>query len=490
MSNLLKGKTGNWEIVIGLEVHAQIKSKSKLFSSSSTKFGSIPNSQVSLVDAAMPGMLPVVNEYCIRQAVKTGLGLKAKINMHSVFDRKNYFYADLPQGYQISQYKFPIVGKGIVTVDLPDNNTKDIRIVRLHLEQDAGKSLHDQHPEKTYVDLNRSGVALMEIVTEPDIRSSEEASLFILKLRSILRYLDTSEGNMQDGSLRADLNVSVKKANENNGTRCEIKNMNSIKFIKQAINYEAKRQIEVLESGGKINQDTLLFDEESGKTRSMRNKEDAHDYRYFPDPDLLPLELNDKFIQEIKNEIPELPDQRKVKYIQKYGLSNYDASLLIDDKETSDYFDSIIGIDSNFEKHSKLIVNWITSELFALLKKDNISIKNSPIRPKNLGELIKLINSGEISGKIAKDIFIEMFKTGSSPVEIVKKEGLSQISELGKIEIIVDKVINNNKDKINEYNKGKTKLFGYFIGEAMKESKGKANPKILNEVLNKKLSSN
>ena len=490
MSNLFKGKTGSWEIVIGLEVHAQVKSKSKLFSSSSTKFGSIPNSQVSLVDAAMPGMLPVINEYCIRQAVKTGLGLKAKINKYSVFDRKNYFYADLPQGYQISQYKFPIVGKGVVTVDLPDNNIKNIRIVRLHLEQDAGKSLHDQHPEKTFVDLNRSGVALMEIVTEPDIRSSEEAAIFILKLRSILRYLVTSEANMQDGSLRADLNVSVKKPNEVNCTRCEIKNMNSIKFIRQAINYEAKRQIEILENGKIVKQDTLLYDEERGKTRSMRNKEDAHDYRYFPDPDLLPLELNDNFILKIKNEIPELPDERKIKYIQKYNLSNYDASLLIEDREISDYFDSIIDIDKNFEKQSKLIVNWITSELFALLKKENINIRNCPISPKNLGDLIILINSGEISGKIAKDVFIEMFETKNSPQDIVKKRDLAQISDQAKIEVIVDKVINSNIDKINEYKKGKTKLFGYFIGEAMKESKGKANPKILNEVLSKKLLSN
>ena len=337
MNNFIKGKQFEWEVVIGLEVHAQIKSNSKLFSSSSTAFGSLPNSQVSLVDAAMPGMLPVINEFCIKQAIKTGLGLKAKINNISIFDRKNYFYADLPQGYQISQYKFPIVGNGIVTIDLPNGTTKNIRIIRLHLEQDAGKSLHDQHPRKTYVDLNRSGVALMEIVSEPDLRSAEEASIYISKLRSILRYLDTCDGNMQEGSLRADVNISVKKPNESYGTRCEIKNLNSIKFIKQAINYEAKRQIDIIESGGEIEQNTLLFNTKTGKTKPMRSKEEAHDYRYFPDPDLLPLELTNGLIEEIKKEIPELPDKRKSRYIKDYNLTNYDASILTSEKEISNF---------------------------------------------------------------------------------------------------------------------------------------------------------
>ena len=374
MNNLIKGKKYDWETVIGLEIHAQVKSKSKLFSNSSTTFGSEPNSQVSLVDAAMPGMLPVINEYCIEQAVKTGIGLKSKINNYSVFDRKNYFYADLPQGYQISQYKYPIVGEGKVTIDFKDGSSKDIRIVRLHLEQDAGKSLHDQNPNKTYVDLNRSGVALMEIVSEPDIRSADEAGLYISKIRSILMYLDTCDGNMQEGSLRADVNISVRKPGEGYGTRCEIKNLNSIKFIKQAINYEVKRQIEILEDGGKIHQNTLLFNTSTGKTRPMRSKEEAHDYRYFPDPDLLPLEINQKDIEVIKKTIPELPDERKKRYVDEFNLTNYDASVLTSDKAISDYFNDVINSDKTLKASAKIVVNWITSELFSLLNESNIEI--------------------------------------------------------------------------------------------------------------------
>jgi len=402
MSSAIQGKFSKWETVIGLEIHAQVKSNSKLFSSSSTKFGSSPNSQVSLIDAAMPGMLPVINEFCIKQAIKTGLGLKAKINRYSVFDRKNYFYADLPQGYQISQYKYPIIGEGIVTIDFKDGSSKNIRIVRLHLEQDAGKSLHDQNPTKTYVDLNRSGIALMEIVSEPDLSSPQEASLYINKIRSILMYLDTCDGNMQEGSLRADVNISVRKPGDKLGTRCEIKNLNSIKFIKQAIEYEARRQIKIIEEGGIIEQNTLLFNPQTGKTKPMRSKEEAHDYRYFPDPDLLPLNLEEELIENIKKEIPELPDKRKNRYINEYKLSNYDSSVLTIEKSISDYFDQVLDCHKDLKKSAKLVVNWITSELFAILKKNETEIHNSPITPDNLGLLVKLIISNRISGKIAK----------------------------------------------------------------------------------------
>ena len=487
MNNLIKGTKFEWELVIGLEVHAQVKSNSKLFSSSSTKFGSKPNSQVSLVDAAMPGMLPVINEYCVKQAIKTGLGLKAKINHYSVFDRKNYFYADLPQGYQISQYKKPIVGKGKVTIDLSNGESKNIRITRLHLEQDAGKSLHDQNPTKTYVDLNRSGVALMEIVTEPDLRSAEEAALFINKLRSILMYLDVCDGNMQEGSLRADVNVSVKKTDEDFGIRCEVKNLNSIKFIKQAIEFEAKRQITILEEGGKIHQNTLLFDTSTGKTRPMRSKEEAHDYRYFPDPDLLPLQLKDSFIEEIIKEIPELPDERKNRYINDFQLSNYDSSVLTSEKSTSNYFDKVLEDHKDLKSSAKLIANWITSELFSILKKNDLDILDSPISPENLGKLIKLINSGKISGKIAKEVFEEMFTSKLSPEKIVDEKNLIQVTDTKEIERIIEKILKNNQDNVNDYKKGKTKLLGFFIGQSMKESKGKANPKLLNQILINKL---
>jgi aspartyl-tRNA(Asn)/glutamyl-tRNA(Gln) amidotransferase subunit B len=488
MSSLIQGKFSKWETVIGLEIHAQIKSNSKLFSSSSTKFGSSPNSQVSLFDAAMPGMLPVINEFCIKQAVKTGLGLKAKINRYSVFDRKNYFYADLPQGYQISQYKHPIIGEGAVTIDFKDGSSKDIRIVRLHLEQDAGKSLHDQNPSKTYVDLNRSGIALMEIVSEPDLNSSHEASLYITKIRSILMYLDTCDGNMQEGSLRTDVNISVRKPGEELGTRCEIKNLNSIKFIKQAIEYEAMRQIKIIEEGGIIEQNTLLFNPQLGKTKPMRSKEEAHDYRYFPDPDLLPLKLEDDFIEIIKKDIPELPDERKKRYINEYKLSNYDSSVLTIEKSISDYFDKVLGCHQDLKKSAKLVVNWITSELFAILKKNEVEIHNSPITPYNLGQLVKLIISNKISGKIAKDVFEDMYKNSLSPEEIVNSRGLAQVTNVKEIELIIDQILKLNYDKVNDYKAGKTKLLGFFVGQAMQISKGKANPKILNDILIKKLS--
>jgi len=487
MNNLIKGEKSDWEMVIGLEVHAQVKSNSKLFSSSSTTFGSEPNSQVSLIDAAMPGMLPVINKYCVDQAIKSGLGLNSKINNYSVFDRKNYFYADLPQGYQISQYKYPIVGEGKVTIDFKDGTSKDIRITRLHLEQDAGKSLHDQNPSKTYVDLNRSGVALMEIVSEPDIRSPEEAGMYISKIRSILMYLDTCDGNMQEGSLRADVNISVRKPGEDYGTRCEVKNLNSIKFIKQAIIYEAKRQIEILESGGLIEQNTMLFNTSSGKTRPMRNKEEAHDYRYFPDPDLLPLEITNQEIEDIKSLIPELPDELKRKFINKYNLSNYDASVLTAEKQTSDYFIETINSDLDLINSAKIVVNWITSELFSLLNKNNISLNKSPVTPKNLGQLVKLISKNEISGKIAKDVLEDMFTSGNTAQEIVNKKGLKQVSDLNEIEKVIDEVISENPKMVKDYLGGKNKLLGFFVGQAMKKTKGKANPKILNEILLKKL---
>lgn len=487
MSNLIKGNKYEWETVIGLEIHAQVKSNSKLFSNSSTTFGSRPNSQVSLVDAAMPGMLPVINEFCIKQAVKTGLGLNALINKYSVFDRKNYFYADLPQGYQISQFKYPIVGEGIVTIDFKDGSSKNVRIVRLHLEQDAGKSLHDQNPSKTYVDLNRSGIALMEIVSEPDLRSSEEAGLYINKIRSILMYLDTCDGNMQEGSLRADVNISVRKPGDEYGIRCEIKNLNSIKFIKQAIEYEARRQIEVIEDGGEIIQNTLLFNTQTGKTKPMRSKEEAHDYRYFPDPDLLPLNLDKNIISQIESEIPELPDQRKNRYINNLKLSNYDASVLTSEKDISDYFDLVLSIDKNLFQHAKIVANWIMSELFSKLNKNEITILDSPISPKHLGELVLMITSDKISGKIAKDVFELMFSSKKSPIEIVSENNLSQLTDTNEIEILIDQVLNENQDKVKSYKLGKTKLLGFFVGQTMKLSKGKANPKKLNQILQSKL---
>ena len=479
---LIKRNNNEYEVVIGLEVHAQVLSESKLFSTSPTKFGAEPNTQVSLVDAAFPGMLPVINEFCIKQAVKTGIGLNAKINKKSIFDRKNYFYADLPQGYQISQYKNPIVGEGTVILDLPDGE-KSIGIERLHLEQDAGKSIHDIDPQNTLVDLNRSGVALMEIVSKPDLRSLEEVNLYIKKLRSIMKYLGTCDGNMQEGSLRADVNVSVrKKGTQELGTRCEIKNVNSIKFMQMAIDYEANRQVDILEEGGKIDQETRLFDTKKNETRSMRSKEDAHDYRYFPDPDLLPLEFTDEFINEMKKNIPELPDEKKKRFIEKFKLTPYEANILVSDIDTSKYFEAVI-------KNSdiKLSTNWITGELFALLNEKNLEISQSPISAQNLSKLVNLIKDGTISGKIAKSVFEIMSDGDTDPQKIIDEQGLKQQSDPKELEKIVDKVINENKEKVKEFKSGKDKLFGFFVGQVMKISEGKANPQLVNEILKKKL---
>jgi len=478
----IKGEKGKWEVIIGLEVHAQVLSKSKLFSSSPTKFGADPNTQVSLVDSAFPGMLPVINQFCVEQSIKTGLGLKAKINLNSVFDRKNYFYPDLPQGYQISQYKNPIVGEGEVTLDMP-YGTKRVGIERLHLEQDAGKSIHDMDPDNSFVDLNRSGVALMEIVSKPDLRSPEEVNSYIKKLRSIMRYLETCDGNMQEGSLRADVNVSVRKLGDKKfGTRCEIKNVNSIKFMQMAIEYEAKRQVELLESGKTIDQETRLFDTKKNTTRSMRSKEDAHDYRYFPDPDLLPLKLDKSLIEKLKKALPELPDQKKERFIKDHNLTPYEATILVSEKEISEYYEEVIK-----ECDKKLATNWIIVELFAVLNKKNLSISQSPISAKNLSSLIKMINSGKISGKIAKDVFDKMQLDNKDPVKIVEKEGLIQQSDPKELEKIITNVLSKNLDKVKQYKSGKEKLFGYFVGEVMKATKGKANPLLVNEILKKKL---
>ena len=481
-SNYISGKTGDWEIVIGLEIHAQVLSSSKLFSGASTEFGKDPNHNVSLVDAAMPGMLPVINETCIKQAIKSGIALNAEINKYSVFDRKNYFYADLPQGYQISQYKYPIVGEGSLKITDANGEDKVIGIERIHLEQDAGKSLHDQHPSKSFIDLNRTGVALMEIVSKPDLRSPEEAASYVKKIRTVLRYIETCDGNMEQGSLRADCNVSVRKPNGNLGTRCEIKNLNSIKFISQAIQYEAERQVEILENGGVIDQETRLFDTSTGETRSMRSKEDAHDYRYFPDPDLLPLELSDSQISEIRSDMPELPDQLVERLISEYGITKYDANVIAEEKEYVHYYEN-----SAKNRDGKLVVNWMTSELFGLLKKNNIQFNQNPISPNYLNELVELIENKTISGKIAKDVFEIMFATSKSPKMIVKEKGLEQVTDDSAIEVFVDQVVNENKDKVKEYLSGKDKLFGFFVGQVMKVSQGKANPGLVNKILKSKL---
>ena len=481
-SNYISGKTGDWEIVIGLEIHAQVLSSSKLFSGASTEFGKDPNHNVSLVDAAMPGMLPVINQTCIKQAIKSGIALNAEINKYSVFDRKNYFYADLPQGYQISQYKYPIVGEGSLKITDANGEDKVIGIERIHLEQDAGKSLHDQHPSKSFIDLNRTGVALMEIVSKPDLRSPEEAASYVKKIRTVLRYIETCDGNMEQGSLRADCNVSVRKPNGDLGTRCEIKNLNSIKFISQAIQYEAERQVEILENGGMIDQETRLFDTSTGETRSMRSKEDAHDYRYFPDPDLLPLELSDSQISEIRSDMPELPDQLVERLISEYGITKYDANVIAEEKEYVHYYEN-----SAKNRDGKLVVNWMTSELFGLLKKNNIQFNQNPISPNYLNELVELIENKTISGKIAKDVFEIMFATSKSPKVIVKEKGLEQVTDDSAIEVFVDQVINENKDKVKEYLSGKDKLFGFFVGQVMKVSQGKANPGLVNKILKSKL---
>ena len=478
----VKGDTGIWEMVIGLEIHAQISSKSKLFSGASASFGSDANSSVSLVDAAMPGMLPVINKFCVEQAVKTGLALNAQINNTSVFDRKNYFYADLPQGYQISQFTKPIVGEGEIVIDLDDGNQTTIGIERLHLEQDAGKSLHDQHPTKSFIDLNRTGVALMEIVSKPDIRSPQEAGAYVKKIRSILRYIGACDGNMEEGSLRADCNVSVRKQGDAFGTRCEIKNLNSIRFIIQAIQSEAERQVDIIEAGGKIKQETRLFDTSTGETRSMRSKEDAHDYRYFPDPDLLPLEFSDSWVKEIKGTLPELPDTLKKRLVNDYGITDYDASILVEEKDFVDfYLEAANGVDG------KLTANWMITELFGALKKENIMFLNSPVTPKKLGELIGLISKGVISGKIAKDVFSDMMITKKSPSEIVKEKGLEQVSDDKEIMKLIDKVISENQDKVKDYLGGKDKLLGFFVGQVMKLSQGKANPGLVNKLLKESL---
>ena len=479
---LILRNNNTYEVIIGLEVHAQVTSNSKLFSSSSTKFGAEPNTQVSLVDAAFPGMLPVINEFCVKQAIKTGIGLKARINKRSVFDRKNYFYADLPQGYQISQFKYPIVGEGTVILDMP-NGQKEVGIERLHLEQDAGKSIHDMDPQNTLVDLNRSGVALMEIVSKPDLRSPDEVNIYIKKLRSIMRYLGTCDGNMQEGSLRADVNVSVRiKGSDKLGTRCEIKNVNSIKFMQMAINYEANRQVDLIEDGKIIDQETRLFDTKKNETRSMRSKEDAHDYRYFPDPDLLPLEVTDDFIKKIKSDIPELPDEKKKRFIEKFKLSPYEATLLVSDIETSKYFEDVIK-----ESDVKLATNWITGELFAVLNDQNLEISQSPISSKNLSKLINLIKDGTISGKIAKTVFEIMMDGDKDPQKIVEEKSLKQESDPKALEVLINKVISDNPEKVKEYKSGKDKLFGFFIGQVMKISDGKANPQLVNVILKKNL---
>jgi aspartyl-tRNA(Asn)/glutamyl-tRNA(Gln) amidotransferase subunit B len=483
MASLIEGRTGSWEVVIGLEVHAQVTSNAKLFSGASAAYGAAPNSQVSFVDAAMPGMLPVINRYCVEQAIKTGLGIEAKVENYSVFDRKNYFYADLPQGYQISQFKQPVVSGGTLVLDLPDGETKRVAVTRLHLEQDAGKSLHDQHATQTYVDLNRSGVALMEIVSEPEMRSAEEAAAYLRKLRSILRYLGTCDGNMEEGSMRCDANVSVRRPGEGLGTRCEIKNVNSIRFVAQAIEYEARRQIEVLEEGGTIRQETRLFDSNRGVTRTMRSKEEAHDYRYFPDPDLLPLEISDDWIERVRASMPELPDAREARYVGVFGLSRYDAQVLVAEKETAVYFEAVAE-----GRDAKLAANWVTSDLFGALNKLGVGIEASPIKASSLGGLIDLISDGTISGKIAKDVFQLMLETGQEAKAIVEERGLRQVTDTGAIEAAIDAVLAANADKVAEYRSGKDKLFGFFVGQIMKATGGKANPAALNDLLRAKLS--
>jgi len=479
---MLEGRTGSWEVVIGLEVHAQVISNAKLFSGASTAFGAEPNSQVSTVDAAMPGMLPVVNERCLEQAVRTGLALGAKINLHSVFARKNYFYPDLPQGYQISQFEEPIVGEGEVLVDMEDGVTKTVGIERLHLEQDAGKSLHDQSPAKSFIDLNRSGVALMEIVSKPDMRSAEEASAYVTKLRSILRYIGSCDGNMQEGSLRCDANVSVRKPGDELGTRCEIKNVNSLRFLRQAIEYEAARQVEIIEDGGTINQETRLYDSGKGETRSMRSKEEAHDYRYFPDPDQLPINLTPEFVETQRALLPELPDEKKNRFIADYGLSVYDASVLVAERETADFFESVAK-----GRDAKQAANWVISELFGRLNKAGKDVTESPVTAHSLGGLIDLIADNTISGSIAKKVFDDMFETGKEAAVIVEEQGLRQVTDTGAIEGIIDQVLADNPDKVAEYRGGKDKLFGFFVGQTMRASQGKANPGMVNDLLRKKL---
>ncbi len=480
---MIKGNTGDWEVVIGLEVHAQIDTESKLFSGASTEFGAEPNANVSFVDCGMPGMLPVINEKAIEQTIRTGLAIKAQINNKSVFDRKNYFYPDLPQGYQISQFLDPIVGKGEMLLDMDDGEVKKVGVTRIHIEQDAGKSLHEYNPKHTYIDLNRSGVALMEIVSEPDMRSADEAAAYLKKLRSIVRYIGACDGDMDKGSMRCDANVSVRKPGDEFGTRCEIKNVNSIRFLHKAIEYEAMRQVEIIESGGTIDQETRLFDSAKGETRTMRSKEDAMDYRYFPDPDLLPLEFDDAFVEKIRATLPELPDEKKQRYMDEYGLSAYDAGVIVAEQEYAAYYEELVG-----KADPKLAANWMTGELFGRLKKQDITIADSPISAEKLAGLIALIADNTISGKIAKDVLDLMFETGKDAAIIVEEKGLKQVTDTGAIEKMIDEVIAANPDKVEQFKSGKDRLFGFFVGQVMKASGGKANPAAVNELLKKKLS--
>ncbi len=489
---IIQGAKDDFEVVIGLEVHAQVISNAKLFSGASTEFGAEPNAQVSLVDAAMPGMLPTINAECIRQAVRTGLAIGAEINKYSVFDRKNYFYADLPQGYQISQFKHPIVGEGIVTLDLGEGRTKDVGVERIHLEQDAGKSMHDQHPQFTYVDLNRSGVALMEIVSKPDMTSPEEAGAYLTKLRTILRYIGTCDGNMEQGSMRADVNVSVRRAGEPLGTRCEIKNVNSIRFVRQAIEVEARRQVDIIEDGGEIDQETRLFDPVKLETRSMRSKEEAHDYRYFPDPDLLPLEFDDAFIDAARVSLPELPDEKRTRFVDVLGLSDYNAGVLVAEKESSDYFEALLEALSSKSKAAAAKVaskaaNWVMGDLFGALNKAGKTITESPVSAAQGADLLALVEDGTISGRIAKDVFEVMFETGKDAEAIVEEKGLKQVSDTGEIEKIIDEVIAANPGQLEQYRGGKDKLIGFFVGQVMKATGGKANPGVVNKLLKPKL---
>ena len=483
---LLKGATGDWEVVIGMEIHAQVTSNSKLFSGASTAFGGEPNTQVSLVDAAMPGMLPVINEECVRQAVRTGLGLNAKINLRSVFDRKNYFYPDLPQGYQISQYKSPVVGEGEVIVELEGGRTATIGIERLHLEQDPAKMLHDKLPSQSLIDLNRCGVALMEIVSKPDIRDAEQAKAYVTKLRSILRYLGTCDGDMEKGSLRADVNVSVRKPGAPLGTRCEIKNLNSITFIGQAIEYEARRQIEILEDGGQISQETRLYDSNKGETRSLRSKEEAHDYRYFPDPDLLPLEFSQAFVDELKAKLPELPDQKKTRFVADLGLSAYDASVLVAERESAVFYETLLDKLGNRARDGKMAANWVINELFGRLNKEGRNITGSPVNAEQLAAIVDLIGEGTISGKIAKDLFEIVWQEGGDPRALVESRGMKQVTDLSAIEKVVDDIIAANPDKAAQV-KDKPQSLGWFVGQVMKASGGKANPQSVNDLLKSKL---
>ncbi|PCI64020.1 MAG: Asp-tRNA(Asn)/Glu-tRNA(Gln) amidotransferase GatCAB subunit B [Kordiimonadales bacterium] len=492
MTYIVHGATGDFEIVVGLEIHAQVSSNSKLFSGSATAFGADPNTQVSLVDAAMPGMLPTINAECVRQAVRTGLAIGAVINKRSVFDRKNYFYADLPQGYQISQFKDPIVGPGVVTLDMGDGVTKDIGVERIHLEQDAGKSMHDQHPQYTYVDLNRSGVALMEIVSDPDIRTPEEAAAYVTKVRSILRYIGSCDGNMDQGSMRADVNVSVRRAGEPYGTRCEIKNLNSIKFVRQSIEVEARRQVDLIEDGGTVVQETRLFDPVKGETRSLRSKEDAQDYRYFPDPDLLPLEFDDAFIEAARATLPELPDAKRTRFVEELGLSDYTAGVLVAEKAQADFYEVLLDALVTASKKDMASVaskaaNWLTGDLYGALNKAGKSIADTPVSAGQGAELLALIEDGTISGRIAKEVFEVMFETGKGAGVVVEEKGLKQVSDTGEIEAIIDGIIEANPNQLAQYRGGKDKLIGFFVGQVMKATGGKANPGVVNKLLKPKL---